>query len=199
MEKEKNKSNQKISLLIGILLILIGISFVIVYQIDRQLTESIEERQLESFYEEQKTLKTDEKTITKNFIAVLNIPKIGLQKGLQNPDSWLNNVEYNIEILKGSSFDFSKKNSTIFLAAHSGNSKVSYFKDLHFLEINDEVFIDYKSETYTYFVTKIEKVLKTGKIEVSKSANSNILVLITCIPKTDEQLVVTCEKIAHLL
>ncbi len=72
------------------------------------------------------TIKTDNK---EEYYGVLEIPKINLKKGFYNINSKLNDVNSNIELLKESVMP-DNKNSTIYLAAHSGNSYLGYFKKL---------------------------------------------------------------------
>ena len=63
-----------------------------------------------------------------NYIAVLKIPKIKLVRGLVDRNSYLNNIKYNVEILKDSSMP-DIVNGNVILAAHSGNARISYFKN----------------------------------------------------------------------
>ena len=57
-----------------------------------------------------------------DYIAVLKIPKINLERGLVDRNSYSNNVNYNIQILSNSSMP-DEKNGNVILAAHSGNGR----------------------------------------------------------------------------
>lgn len=62
-------------------------------------------------------------------IAQLIIDKISINNYIYSYDSINNTVEKNVELLAGSTFP-DKENSIVFLAAHSGNSNISYFNNL---------------------------------------------------------------------
>lgn len=130
-----------------------------------------------------------------NYFAKLEIPEISLEKELVNINSIDNNVNKNIEIIFPSKMP-NEKNSMLILAAHSGNSNVSYFKDLHKLKINDLASIYYNNKIYTYKVTLIERQTKNKKINIKKDNNKNILILTTCDQKNkSKQIVITLQKI----
>ena len=126
------------------------------------------------------------------YIAVLKIPKIKLEKGLYDLKSANNNVDKNIQIVSGSSMP-DIKNSNLILASHSGNAKISYFKNLNKLELNDKVSIDYKGNTYNYSVVNKYEIAKTGQAKIIRNKNTNTLTLITCVHNTDKQLIVICD------
>lgn len=130
-----------------------------------------------------------------DYIAIFKIPKIGLERGIVHPFNINNNVDKNIEIIN----DFATFNSDIteknlILAAHSGNADYSYFKNLYQLNLLDKMYLDYNCITYTYEIIDIYEVEKTGKVEINKKINSDILTLITCI-RNDSQLVIIAKKI----
>ena len=106
----------------------------------------------------------------------------------------MNDVKYNVEILDSSDMP-DKENGNVILAAHSGNSKVSYFKNLDKLKIDDMVYIDYYNKTYNYKVVNIYDIEKTGKAKIIQNQNTNTLTLITCKEKTNKQIVIICELI----
>lgn len=126
------------------------------------------------------------------YIAVLKIPKINLERGLVDPSSYLNNIDYNVQILKNSAMP-DQKYGNVMLAAHSGNARVSYFRNLDKLSINDEVSIDYKGHTYTYKVVNIYDIDKTGKAQIFRNKNTNTLTLVTCRHNTEKQIIIICE------
>ena len=92
------------------------------------------------------------------------------------------------------------KNSNLILAAHSGNSNVSSFKDLNKLEINDNIYIEYNNKEYQYKIVNYYTVEKTGLIDIIRNKNKTTLTLITCIENTNKQLVIISElyKITNL-
>ena len=118
---------------------------------------------------------------TDNFYAKIEIPEINIKEKLVPISSEENNVNKSIEILFPSKMP-DKKNSILILAAHSGNSKVSYFKNLNKLNKDNKVFITYNNIIYIYKLLKVEKQLKNGAIEINRIKNNNMLVLTTCDP-----------------
>lgn len=128
-----------------------------------------------------------------NYIALLEIPKIKLKKGLVSEESKFNDINYNIKIIRSSTMP-NISNGNLILAAHSGNSKISYFKNLDKLTDGDLVNIYYSGNEYIYKVTNIYKVTKTGAIEIIRDKNKTSLTLITCDKKDhDKQIVIISE------
>lgn len=121
-------------------------------------------------------INTNKKIEEDNFIAVLEIPKISLKKGLSLDK---NNINYNIEIVSGSTF-FDENNSNLVLAAHSGNSKISFFKNLYKLAQGDIVYIYYDGIKYEFVIYDIYDVLKDGTVEIERYQNKKTITLITC-------------------
>ena len=123
-------------------------------------------------------------------IAHLVIDKINVDNYIYEIGNWKNTVEKNIQLLNGSSLPNNNDNSSIFLAAHSGNSNISYFKDLDKINKNDKIYFYYNNYKYTYKVYDIYEEVKDGNIEVKKE-KYNTLTLTTCSPnKNDKQLIV---------
>jgi len=120
-----------------------------------------------------------------NYIGYLNIPKINFNKGFTSIDDEFNNVNKNIEILSSSDYP-DDHNGNVIIAGHSGNSSVSFFNKLYLLEIGDLAYIKYNNKTYTYQISNIYKVSKTGKVEITRNKNKKTLTLITC-TKDDKQ------------
>lgn len=141
--------------------------------------------------------KTKKNNLNKNIIKYekpigkIIIDKININKDLYNISSKKNNVEENITILKESIFP-PNPNSIVFIAAHSGNGKKAYFKNLNKLNKNDNIIIEYKQTRYNYIVNNIWETEKNGYINIQKE-NNNQLILTTCSPKhKDKQLVINC-------
>lgn len=117
------------------------------------------------------------------FFGVLEIPKINLKKEFGS--SVNNNVDQNIELI-------SRDLNNLVLAAHSGNTSVSYFNQLDKLAIGDRINIYVDKEFKTYQVVKIKETIKNGQIEVSKGVNEKMLTLTTCSPhKEGYQLIIS--------
>ncbi|MDD4187698.1 MAG: sortase [Bacilli bacterium] len=115
----------------------------------------------------------------KKYLIKINIPKISLKETLYPYNSLDNNVNKSIEILYPSIMPNQNK-SLLILAAHSGNSKVSYFKNLYLLKKDDLIYIKYNNYTYIYKIKTIEKQNKTGEIAITKNNSTPVLILTTC-------------------
>lgn len=196
------KKNKSWLLVIGSFLILGGIGLISYDYYSNMKLNNQEEQAIEDFYsieeieediiEEPQKVEEVKEQVKINYIAVFKIPKINLERGLVDPNSYLNNVNYNLEILDGSSMPDQAKGNLI-IAGHSGNSRISFFKNLNKLVISDEIFIDYKNNTYGYKIVDIYEIEKTGIAEIIKNQNATTLTLITCKHNTNKQIVIIAE------
>ena len=126
-------------------------------------------------------------------IGELYIKNINLKENLYKENSYLNNVDKNIAIIKGSSSP-EIDNSIMVIAAHSGTGHLAYFQDLNKLNINDEVLLNYNNKNYIYTIKDMWNDKKTGTIKIPKE-NTNQLILTTCSPnRKNYQLIINCTK-----
>ena len=126
-----------------------------------------------------------------SYIATINIPKIGLKRGLYAKESPLNNVDYELAFLPDT--EYPNNNSNTVIIGHSGNSPYAYFNNLNMLDINDVIYFYYNNYKYDFIVSNIYLVNKTGSIEIYKEENKMTLTLITCY-SDKYQLVVIANK-----
>ena len=132
--------------------------------------------------QEQKQEEAEEKEEVEDlehYIGYLEIPKINFNRGFYSKNSEFNNVELNIQVLNDSSYP-DTKNGNLIMAAHSGDAYNSYFTDLKYLSIEDELVITYKNHKYHYLIKDIYDVEKTGTVNIKRDQNQNTLTLITC-------------------
>ena len=113
------------------------------------------------------------------YIGYLSIPDINLKKGFTTKESKYNTISKNIQILSASDYP-DKENGNVIFAAHSGNSSVSYFNKLYLLSEGALVNVEYKNHIYTYKITYIYKVNKSGSIEIKSNKDKSNITLITC-------------------
>ena len=199
--KRKNKIKNKrysILIMIGVFFIFLGSSYLIYNQYNNEKQDSINDGLIEDYFKvEDEIIETPQKEIEEekpvpkekiDYIAVLEIPKIKLKRGIVDKNSSYNNVNRNIYTLKVTTMPDEEDNSHIMLASHSGNSYISYFKNLNKLNLNDEVYFFYKNNKYVYKVIKKYEVEKTGTVKLSKK-NSSDITLITCVSGTNNQIV----------
>lgn len=111
---------------------------------------------------------------------IIEIPKIKLKRGILNKNNKDNNIEKNIMILKESVYP--NQIGNIFLAAHSGTGKKSFFDKLDKMILEDKVILYYKGKKYDYRVSKIYEKRKDESILIQSSTLNN-LYLITCSQK----------------
>ena len=208
METRKIKDKRRKKswfIIIGSLIIVLGFSLLSFDFVKPYVDENTEEKSLEQFYikEEQIIDKNDKTTsdevekekktkVKYNYIAVLKIPKINLEKGLVEKNSKYNNINYGVQILKESDRP-DVINGNVILAAHSGTANISYFRNLDKLDLGDDAIIYYQGNTYNYKVVKKYDVDKTGKINIKRDRNTSTLTLITCRHNTDKQIVIILE------
>ena len=122
------------------------------------------------------------------YLGILEIKKIKLRKGFYKLNSNLNNVDKNIMIVSSSNMPDVNKGNLI-LASHSGNSSVSYFRDLDKLDMVDIASIYYLGKKYDYKLINYYDVDKNGSVQIIKNNDINTLTLITCKKNTDKQTV----------
>lgn len=206
MKKRKIK-NRKLSrvFIIGSLFILLGITLISLkiysnYYLDKQEDKAIQE------YLDYKpdttvkvdnsttTIKEEKETVTYNYIAVLEIPKINLKRGLFPINDKNNNVDKNVEILQNSDMP-NVTNGTLALAGHSGNSRIAYFHKLYKLKENDQVYIYYQNIKYIYQVSKIERQDKDDTISFTKTKDTTELILTTCDQQNKGKQIVVVAKL----
>ena len=140
------------------------------------------------------TIKEEKETVTYNYIAVLDIPKINLKRGLFPINDKNNNVDKNVEILQNSDMP-NITNGTLALAGHSGNSRIAYFHKLYKLKENDQVYIYYQNVKYIYQVSKIERQDKDGTISFTKTKDTTELILTTCDQQNKGKQIVVVAKL----
>ena len=206
--EEKRKINK--SLLIGSFIFLSGLSLFSYKLLNNLNIKRNEENSIKEYYKEEKEdskqeeiiekndnatdKKVEKKNIVYNYIAILRIPKINLQRGLVDINSKYNNINYNIMIHKESQMP-NIKNGNFILVAHSGTARVSFFRNLHKLNLNDYVYVDYENKTYTYKIINKYEIEKTGKAVIRKNTSKSSITLITCKHNTNKQIIIVGELV----
>ena len=217
LKRKPKNNNQRMSQLfiVGSFLIIVGIGILGGKIVNNYLDKKQEQDLINDFYEQQEEYvvdvpvmeeelvkeevaeqeeKKETTTPTINYIAVIKIPKIGLEKGLASKGSYWNNVNRNIEILSESDMP-DVENGNVILAGHSGNSGVSYFRKLNKLQNDDTVSIVYNGKEYKYKMVNSYEIEKNGYAHIVRNAEKSTLTLITCKHNTNSQIVVICELV----
>lgn len=193
---------------IGIILLVIGVFFLLSYFLyygykNKEEKENIElyiestsvvevEEQEEVIVEEVKEEKHDS-TFWVDYKAILEIPKINLKKGMVESTKNFSSINYAISIDKSSNYPDEEGNFILY--AHSGNSKIAYFRNLNKLNVNDEVFVYYEGVKYNYQIINKYEIEKTGKMEVIRDSKRKLITMVTCISNTNKQVVLIGEQI----
>lgn len=202
LKRKENKSSKSLVVL-GSLFLISGLSLIFLTIYTGFKTKTDEDIALDNFYIEEQQEKITDNTTTKevveekkdtsiNYVAVLRIPKINLKRGLVDRDSKYNNIKYNIMIHKESDTP-DKEGGNVILVAHSGTSGVGYFRNVDKLSLNDEIYLDYNNKTYSYKITNIYDIEKTGVVPIRKVTTKSTITLITCRHSTNKQIVVIAE------
>lgn len=208
IEKEKNKKRFKKSqlIIVGSLLILLGGCVICGKYVYNYFLDRVEDIKIEEFYNEQENIDTEiiEETTEKveeakqetkiDYVAVIKIPKIKLEKGLCKKGSYCNNVNQNIQILKESSYP-DVANGNFILAGHSGSGRTAYFRNVYKLDKDDEISIIYGGFEYKYKIVNIYDVEKTGTASIVRNREKTTLTLVTCRHNTNKQIIVISELV----
>ena len=185
------KIRNNIFMIIGVILILTSAIFLINDIVKSKQTEKLNIELFEEFFEEEsevvqeeqveekEEVKKETSSPTYNYIAILEIPSIGLKRGFVDYGSTYNNVKYNIQVIEHSEMP-DVENSNLILAAHNGTSSVSFFDDLDKLIEDSLVYIYYDNVKYIYKINNHYEAKKDGKVEIIRNKNKNAITLITC-------------------
>ena len=186
---EKLSKNAKLTL--GILLLFLGISCLLFTYFKTIKSNIFNEKNLK-YFEEVDIAETIEEVVDEtvpeetttpvinyNYIGYLDIPKINLKRGFVSLNSKYNSISYNVMLIKGSSMP-DVKNGNLILAAHRGNSSVSFFDKLYKLNLGDEANVTYNDKIYTYKLVNTYLEAKDGTIAIYRDENKTTLTLITC-------------------
>ena len=195
------KNNLKFQVAAGVILIISGIPLllsnyikekrdVVFSEMNLALSE-INTRDIENDEEEEPVVeepteeaKEDNNYTYEEYLGILDIPKINLYKGFYSKTSSLNNVQFNLFVLKESDYP-DVVNGNLIIAGHSGNYNNSYFANLYMLDLEDTITVHYQGKDYTYKITKIYNEEKTGTVRILRNRNKTSLTLITCTKDDD--------------
>jgi LPXTG-site transpeptidase (sortase) family protein len=194
MERKRN-----ISLLFIIFIISLFLSYHIynycITEFNKQKVDNyLIEYEIQDNYRENNIQKIEYQEKSNDYLGVLLIPKLNFKQGFYNINDNRNDVNQNIEILKGSLMP-DIKGSSLVIAGHKGESYLGYFNNLDKLSINDELDIFYHNKKYQYTIFDIYELEKNGKISFTKNIYENYLVLTTCSKKDNRQLIVVAKLV----
>ena len=153
------------------------------------IIETPKEKENENIQKEKKKVKKESKY---SYEAVLEIPKINLRKGLVKSTKNFDSINYAVSIDENSIYP--NEIGNFILYAHSGNSSISYFDNLKYLDINDEIKIYYKGKWYFYNVLKKYEIDKNGMLSIYNDGVSKYITLTTCSQENKNKQIVILGK-----
>ena len=187
--EQKRKSKKELIRIIGLILIAMSSFYLIENHFQTDKFKQENEDKIQEFFVKEKiddntsmpdeNKKENNDTFHYSYMAVLEIPSINLNRGLVDPNSKYNDLNYNVKIIEGSNMP-DVENGNLILAGHNGTSYVSFFRDLDKLNINDKIYIYYDGYKYEYLLDDIYEVNKNGQVKIKRNNNKNTITLITC-------------------
>ncbi len=114
-----------------------------------------------------------------NYIGYLEVPDVNIKRGFVSLESKYNSVGYNVMLIEGSTMP-DVKNGNLILAAHRGNSSVSFFDKLYKLEDSAYAYVTYNGKKYAYQLKTRYYEEKDGVLTIKRNADATTLTLITC-------------------
>ena len=81
------------------------------------------------------------------------------------------------------------QNGNFILAGHSGNSKISYFNNLHKLKKDDLAYVFFSSKEYVYKLVDKYEIDKTGVATIIRNTQKSTMTLITCTTDNKKQVI----------
>lgn len=172
----------KIRKIFSLLLILFSFLYLINITYKDYLTKINEQKEIKSFF---KQYINDGHKVKSEYLMVLEIPKIGLKKGIYSTNDLRNNIDKNIMIL-----NMNDNLEYLVLVSHSGNAVNAYFKNLYKLYFDDSIIIYYNKQKIEYKVKRIYRYDKRGKFSLNQNDKKK-LILITCLNK-ENYLIIEC-------
>ena len=190
---------------LGLLIFIIGTVLFTVFNFNKYFKEYKTEIRIEEYIDNSSKVMVDEsetqeekkgesKVDYDSYNMVIEIPSINLKYGLYDINSRYNSVYYGLQILRESDMP-DITNGNLIIAGHSGNSSISFFRNLHYLELDQDVYIYYNGIKYTYKIVNRYEEEKTGTITIHRNSNKTIIGLITCKSRSNSQYVYIGELI----
>lgn len=198
-DQRKTKRKANLINIIGFLLLFFGVGISVYIISINYFNAKFEEEYIESYLNQYdndgNSVLHNQSSVVNNqskydYVAILEIPKINLKKGLVMSTNDFKSINYAISIDQNSNMPNEEGN--LILYAHAGNSRISFFKNLNKLMVDDKVNVYYLGKNYSYKVNKKYEIEKTGFLALNENYSKYNLVLITCVHNTNKQLVIIC-------
>lgn len=166
-------------------LLFIFLSFACVLYLGNYLSKSFNDSKknniaINDFFNNKISYNYDERY---RYKALIEIPSIGLKRGIVDLDNKYNDVKYNIELIRNSE-------DSVVLAAHNGNYYNSYFGDLKSMELSDHIKYYNNNKIFDYIFSERYVVMKDGGVSIYCPNDKKCIHLITCLEGNDNAQIV---------
>lgn len=172
---------------ISIIVLIVNLTFIFLYFFTKFILEIRENIEVNNYITETTVINNDKSDNEKpkksnakdiNYTAILEIPTINLKRGVVDNTKNFASIKYAISVDNISKYP--DINGNFILYAHSGNSKIAFFKNLVKVNINDKVYVYYNGIKYEYEIFDKYDIEKTGKASVIITDKERYITLITC-------------------
>lgn len=172
--------NKRIVILSGMFIIL-GISYFGIYFYKYFNDSKMNDVAIERVINNEVTMVSNDDRY--GYISFIEIPSIGLKRGLVSTDNKYNDVDDNIEVIE-------KSEDRLILASHNGNNYNSYFGKLYKMELGDRIYLYENGNKYEYLFSDSYEIKKNGTASIYNDKDRKCIVLITCLEGSDDAQVV---------
>ena len=165
---------------LAIILIIIGVCSLNYSYYEDYKFQKEDKAEIDSFFEEfDESKENNDNKKSQTYEAVIEIPDINLKTGIIKTNNNYTTMNRNVSIYSSSDMP-DKEFGNFILFAHSGNSRVSYFKNIHLLNKDNIITIYYHNKQYNYRVIQKYETLMNDSSVLKNDNNNKIITLITC-------------------
>lgn len=150
----------------------------------------------DAFSYEQAQINLEQYGLSDNIVGFIQIPKLNVELPIllgANKDNMLKGAVH----LTETSYPIGGINTNSIIAAHRGYGKTEMFRNIHKLEIGDDVYIKNFRENLAYKVSEIKIIDPTDVDELKIQRGKDLITLVSCHPYrvNTKRYVVFCERV----
>lgn len=151
----------------------------------------------DAFSYEQAQVNLEQYGLSDNIIGFIQIPKIKVELPIllgANKDNMLKGAVH----LTETSYPIGGINTNSIIAAHRGYGKTEMFRNIHKLEIGDDVYVRNFRESLAYKVVQIKIINPNDVDELKIQRGRDLVTLVSCHPYrvNNKRYVVFCERVS---
>ena len=152
----------------------------------------------DAFSYEQSQVNLDKYGLKDNIIGFIQIPKIKIELPIllgANKENMLKGAVH----LTETSYPIGGINTNSIIAAHRGYGKTEMFRNIHKLEIGDDVYIRNFRENLAYKVVQIKIIDPDDVDELKIQKGKDLITLVSCHPYrvNNKRYIVFCERVSN--